>query len=269
MRCVLLCYGGPKKIVNIPEDKDIDDISYLDAEFRKHFDYESNVSITVSFQKWSPAWGEHVELDKGAIVEDKDKLNVVVTPRLVTPTTSKASDDFQQREERSSSLTDPSLDSTPSGALQHLPRHRLSDSDGSESICSYTQRKKRPRQIPDSDSDDAILADDGDTAREEHTTNQVVGDLVKRRKGVEKSEEDSIPLPDPFPLPKHYSVEVETGLKNKSLSDHARKAFINKVASAMLFYKRYPTGEDYSNVGRSVIQKYPFLKSPFGSPAVS
>ena len=86
---------------------------------------------------------------------------------------------------------------------------------------------------------------------------------------MEKSEEDAVPLPDPFPLPKHYSVEVETGLKNKSLSDHARKAFINKVASAMLFYKRYPTSEDYKNFGRSVIQKYPFLKSPFGSPAVS
>ena len=39
MRSVLLCYGERKKVVVIPEDKDINDISYLDAEFRKHFDY--------------------------------------------------------------------------------------------------------------------------------------------------------------------------------------------------------------------------------------
>ena len=73
-----MCYGERKKIVGIPEDKNINDISYLDAEFRKHFDYEANVSITVSFQKWNSGWGEYVKLDKTAIVEDKDKLNVVV-----------------------------------------------------------------------------------------------------------------------------------------------------------------------------------------------
>ena len=44
-----LCYGERKKVVVIPEDKDINDISYLDAEFRNHFDYESNVSI-ISFR---------------------------------------------------------------------------------------------------------------------------------------------------------------------------------------------------------------------------
>ena len=272
MRSVLLCYGERKKVVVVPEDKDSDDISYLDAEFRKHFDYESNVSITVSFQKWDPTWSEYVELDKAAAVEDKDKLNVVVTPRLVTPTTSRTSDDLQCKDDPRSSLTEQSLDSTPSGALEHLPRRRLSnsdDSDGSESICSHKRGKKRSRQVLDSDSDDTVLEDNGDVTPKEQTTSKEVGDPNKRRKSVEKSEEDAVPLPDPFPLPKHYSVDVETGLKSKSLSDHARKAFINKVASAMLFYKRYPTSEDYTNVGRSVIQKYPFLKSPFGTPAVS
>ena len=84
-----------KLYIVIPENKDINDISYLDAEFCKHFDYESNVSITVSFQKWDPTWSEYVELGKTAIVQEKDKLNVVVTPHLVTPTASKTSDDLQ------------------------------------------------------------------------------------------------------------------------------------------------------------------------------
>ena len=46
-----LCYGERKKVVVIPEDKDINDISYLSAEFRKHFDYESNVSIRHLFSE--------------------------------------------------------------------------------------------------------------------------------------------------------------------------------------------------------------------------
>ena len=58
----------------------------------------------------------------------------------------------------------------------------------------------------------------------------------KKRKATVKSKEDSIPLPDPFPLPQHYSAEVEAGLKAKKLSNTARIAFNSEVASAMLYY---------------------------------
>ena len=71
-----------------------------------------------------------------------------------------------------------------------------------------------------------------------------------------------MPLPDPFPLPKHYSVKMETAIKEQKSSKVARQAFVGKVAAAMLFYKRSPTSEDYANVGRTVVQKYPRLKSP-------
>ena len=120
------------------------------------------------------------------------------------------------------------MDLTPSGTVQHPPHRRLSDGDdsiGNESVCSHKRRKKRPGQVLESDSDETVLGDDRDTAPKEQTTSKVVGDPSKRRKSVEKSEEDAVPLPEPFPLPKHYSVEVENGLKYKTLSDHARKAF--------------------------------------------
>ena len=93
--------------------------------------------------------------------------------------------------------------------------------------------------------------------------------LPAKKQSVLKSEADAEPLPDPFPLPKHFGSEVEVALKSKTMTNVTRQAFIAKVAAAMLCYKRYPSGTDYENVGRSIIQEYPFLKSSVGSPAVS
>lgn len=91
---------------------------------------------------------------------------------------------------------------------------------------------------------------------------------LPKKQNVIKSEADAEPLPDPFPLPKHFGSEVEVALKSKTMTNVSRQAFISKVAAAMFCYKRYPSGTDYENVGRSIIQEYPFLKSSVGSPAV-
>ncbi len=93
--------------------------------------------------------------------------------------------------------------------------------------------------------------------------------ILKRKNPIVKCEEDSIPLPNPFPLPKHYDADVECALRAKKMTTVARKAFIGKVASAMLCFKRYPTADDYNNVGYTITQAYPFMKSPAGPPAVS
>ena len=45
-----------------------------------------------------------------------------------------------------------------------------------------------------------------------------------------------------------------------------RVAFTGEVAAALLCYKRYPTKEDYLNVSRAIIRKYPFMGAPVGSP---
>ena len=119
-----------------------------------------------------------------------------------------------------------------------------------ESPIHSTQSRKRP----------VLLSDDEE--------NSDIKPQVKKR-SVLKCQEDAIPLPDPFPLPKYYGADVEAALKAKRMTSTARQAFIGKIASAMLCYKRYPTSSDYENVSRSVIKQYPFMKSPAGSPAVS
>ena len=92
---------------------------------------------------------------------------------------------------------------------------------------------------------------------------------TKKRKKVIKTADDHIPLPNPFPLPKHYRADVEVALDKKEMTAETTSAFLSSIASAMLVYKRYPTREDYITVGRSVIQQYDFMAQPTGTPYVS
>lgn len=74
-----------------------------------------------------------------------------------------------------------------------------------------------------------------------------------------------MPLPEPYPLPKHFKSNIEQDLKNGKMSLNSRRVFLSDVASSMLAYKKYPTRDDYANVARSIIKDYPFLKAPLGA----
>ena len=85
---------------------------------------------------------------------------------------------------------------------------------------------------------------------------------------ISKDEDDAIPLPDPFPLPKHYQRSVEEALESGQMPLKQRRIFLSDVAASMLCYKRYPTRDDYVSVACSIIRIYPFLKSTSGRPYV-
>ena len=90
-----------------------------------------------------------------------------------------------------------------------------------------------------------------------------------QKKCVKKSEDDHIPLPNPFPLPKHHQRSVEEALERGVMPIKERRMFLSNIASAMLRYKRYPSREDYVTVACAVITAYPFLKGTSGRPYVS
>ena len=102
-----------------------------------------------------------------------------------------------------------------------------------------------------------------------YRTSLVTIDVPMRKKKCVKTEEDFVPLPDPFPLPKHYPCDVEVALKRGKMTTRERQKFLTEVASAMLRYKRYPSSEDRYCVARSIVDKYPFLKSKDAKPYVS
>lgn len=87
---------------------------------------------------------------------------------------------------------------------------------------------------------------------------------TKKAKAI-KTEDDLVPLPDPFPLPKHFKQDVEVALREHKMSTTTRRLFISGVASTMLGLKKYPSRDDYASVARSVVKKYPFLVAPLGS----
>ena len=47
------------------------------------------------------------------------------------------------------------------------------------------------------------------------------------RKAINKTSDDAVPLPDPFPLPTHFGAEVEVALESQKMTNTARIAFIS------------------------------------------
>lgn len=80
---------------------------------------------------------------------------------------------------------------------------------------------------------------------------------------------EELPLPDPFPLPHHFTLEVELTLSSQKMTKETNALFLSAVASAMLSYKRFPTKEECTRVAKDIVSKYPFMKLQNGSPTVS
>ena len=94
-----------------------------------------------------------------------------------------------------------------------------------------------------------ILSDDDESLKSSSSTST----LKTKKTTVKKDPEDSIPLPSPFPLPKYYPYGVEQALNSKQMTRETTTKFMSCIA----------------NVTQHLIDKYPHLKSPTGSPHVS
>ena len=64
------------------------DILYLETEFRQLFQFGSNVHVTITFQRYDAEWEEYIDLEEDTALNDKEKLKVIVTPTLTTPSMS-------------------------------------------------------------------------------------------------------------------------------------------------------------------------------------
>ena len=127
-----------------------------------------------------------------------------------------------------------------------------------------------------SDSTTSLLQDSTTSLLQDSTTQDVstssVNDQLEpptKRRRVQKSSEDKIPLPEPFLLPKHYQSDVETTLETGKMTAETTSAFITSIKGAILVYKKYPTGRDLEMVAKTIVRKYKFLASPVGTPYVS
>ena len=135
--------------------------------------------------------------------------------------------------------------------------------------------RKRPVVFSDHDSDPDICEEFSQTIEEfqevpaQSSHSSDISCNQKRKKSrVVKTEEDQVPLPDPFPLPKNFRTDVDIALRNKKMNAATRSSFISSVAHSILMFKKYPNQRDYRVVSSAVLKAYPFLKSPIGDPDV-
>ncbi len=86
-KTVLLSYNEKNKKVVIPAHSPKSDLEFLQSFFLTTFKFEwnSNVNLDVTFQKYDADFAEFVDLDDSDSVEHMDKLKVVVMPILDTP----------------------------------------------------------------------------------------------------------------------------------------------------------------------------------------
>ena len=58
------------------------DVCYLEKEFRKEFKFQGNVKIGITFQRFDQTWEEHIDVDPGCQLNNREKFKAVV---LVLP----------------------------------------------------------------------------------------------------------------------------------------------------------------------------------------
>ncbi len=248
MPTVLVNYGGRKKAIT---DKAVDLLT-LTTRFFAVFEVDSE-GAKVSFQRYNTDWDEEIELDAGDEIVDKDRLTAIVTRTApITPGPVCLAEYDADSNKVSLALqaclfkcvVDLQLvGSTPNHHSKVLNR-RLSDSGDEVKVV------KRPRFS----SSEETLA-----------TTTVKQELLKR---FTKTEDDCVPLPDPFPLPKNYRSDVASGLESRALNMEGKKNFFSAIAASMFTYKNYPTRYDYQNVATAIVNKYPFLKVEDGGSSI-
>ena len=203
MKSVLVAYSERNKVFRIPKSIEFPDVIYLEKEFKKEFKFQPNINLEISFQRFEKDWDEFVEVDKDCTMNDKEKLKAVVTPLLVTDVSSQSEvcqiiiiivKKFLQL---LSSISPKQID-------EDVPIASVSGTHVSTEIVGNSSDYNNDEQDEnDCDSYDHFTTPEQSTSPVNVDVDCPSTPKRKRRKLI-KSEDDLIPLPNPFPLPKHF-----------------------------------------------------------------
>ena len=80
---VLVSYLERKKVFTLSTTVP-NQLELLKDKFRKEFQFQHNVNLDISFQRFDPGWDDYVDLDEDSVLQEKEKLKAVVTPILVS-----------------------------------------------------------------------------------------------------------------------------------------------------------------------------------------
>ena len=152
-------------------------------------------------------------------------------------------------------------------------KHNISDSEDADEQTIKKPVKKRRFFYEDEQTES--IGTESVASGSESLTASVAGSIVAETKPsvkVEKyriasplpntikhSDDVSVSLPDPFPLPINYRPDVEECLRAGKMTKTSRSSFFSSVAGAMFNYKRFPSHDEKVRVARQIESKYPFL----------
>ena len=82
---------------------------------------------------------------------------------------------------------------------------------GTDSVCSGTMRSTTGVDI--------------DKCTDNSLDNEACEPPKRKRNKIVKTEDDHVPLPNPFPLPRHYRADVEMALQKKEMTIETLRIF--------------------------------------------
>lgn len=86
-------------------------------------------------------------------------------------------------------------------------------SDDSDDMSFVISKPRSKSQLFVNEEEESVVSTDGSLNKSSEPSSSTTEPSVKRPKIV-KNEDDSIPLPNPFPLPKHYPHDIQCALNN-------------------------------------------------------
>lgn len=148
-------------------------------------------------------------MERGTLIENKDKLKVVVVPQMISPHQSTDSSIAGDCGTSNVPEGSESYSSTPSGSSK-LPPRVIADDDSHFDSFKLSRKGRVPVISDESASRLTMIIDPKDSVSEFHTVKP------KKRK-VLKNSDDAVPHPSPYRLPCHYPSDVEVALKQGRL----------------------------------------------------
>ena len=80
-KVVLLCYQERKKKIAIAAEAAQNELDYLKGEFLKSFGLLQSVKVhQITLQRFDSEWNEYVDVEEEDVLQNKDKLKVLVSP---------------------------------------------------------------------------------------------------------------------------------------------------------------------------------------------
>lgn len=66
-----------------------------------------------------------------------------------------------------------------------------------------------------------------------------------------------VQLPNPFPFPKYLPPDVEAAIRTGEVSRAAQNGLLASIIHSVFQHKRYLTENDYINLSKQIMDKYP------------